>query len=353
MDYKVYLNQLLDATIKSNASDLHFSEGHCPAMRVSRELVFFDKEKPLSAEDSKNLSFALMNENQIEEFLDQKEIDFSYSFDGRARFRVNIFFQMGTVSASLRLIPEKIKTIEELNLPIGIRKFSEYSHGLVLVVGPSSHGKSSTLAAMIDEINRNRSCHIITIEDPVEYVFKKEKAIISQRELHSDTKSFSRALKSSLREDPDIIMVGEMRDPETIAAAITSAETGHLVFATLHTNSAAQTIHRIVDSFEGAQQAQVRAQLASSLIGIISQRLIPGNNNGVVPVCEILFNNAAISNLIRDNKIYEIPLVIDTSSELGMVSLNRALAESIRKGRISIENAIRFSNNPKELKKII
>ena len=353
MDYKAYLNQLLDATIKNNASDLHFSEGHRPAMRVSRDIVFFDKEKPLSAEDSKNLCFALMSESQIEEFLEQKEIDFSYSFDGRARFRVNIFFQMGTVSASLRLIPDRIKTIEELNLPIGIRKFAEYSHGLVLVVGPSNHGKSSTLAAMINEINKSKSCHIITIEDPVEYVFKKEKAIVSQRELHSDTKSFSRALKSSLREDPDIIMVGEMRDPETIAAAVTSAETGHLVFATLHTNSAAQTIHRIVDSFEGAQQAQIRAQLAGSLVGVISQRLIPSNNNGVVPVCEILFNNAAISNLIRENKIYEIPLAIDTSSELGMVSLNRALAESVKKGRISIENAIRFSNNPKELKRII
>jgi twitching motility protein PilT len=353
MDYNLHLKQLLDATIKNNASDLHFSEGHCPAMRISRGLVFLNNEKPLSAEDSKNLSFALMNEDQIEEFLEQKEIDFSYSFDGRARFRVNIFYQMGTVSASLRLVPEKIKTIEELNLPIRIRKFFEYSHGLVLVVGPSSHGKSSTLAAMIDEINRSRPCHIITIEDPVEYVFKKEKAIVSQRELHSDTKSFARALKSSLREDPDIIMVGEMRDPETIAAAITSAETGHLVFATLHTNSAAQTIHRIVDSFEGAQQAQIRAQLASSLVGIVSQRLIPSNNNGVVPVCEILFNNAAISNLIRDNKIYEIPLVIDTSSESGMISLNRSLADSIRKGKINIDDAIKFSNNPKELKKII
>ncbi|MFA5228275.1 MAG: type IV pilus twitching motility protein PilT [Candidatus Paceibacterota bacterium] len=353
MDYQIYLKQLLDLTIKNNASDLHFSEGHCPAMRINRALAFLEKEKPLSAEDSKGLCFALMNESQAEEFLKQKEVDFSYNFEKRARFRVNIFYQMGTVSASLRLIPEKIKTIEELNLPVRVKKFFEYSHGLVLVVGPSSHGKSSTLAAMLDEINRSRSCHIITIEDPVEYVFKKEKSIVSQRELHSDTKSFARALRSSLREDPDIIMVGEMRDPETIAAAITSAETGHLVFATLHTNSAAQTIHRIVDSFEGAQQAQIRAQLASSLVGIISQRLIPDNSGGIVPACEILFNNSAISNLIRDNKIYEIPLVIDTSSELGMISLNRSLADSIRKGRISIEEAIKFSNNPKELKKII
>ncbi len=352
MDYKEYLKQLLDATIKHGASDLHFSEGYPPAIRVSRELVFLEKRKLLSAEDSKGLSFALMNENQTKDFLEQKEIDFSYSFDGRARFRVNIFYEMGNVSASLRLIPEKIKTIEELNLPIRIRKFFEYSYGLVLVVGPSSHGKSSTLAAMLDEINRGRSCHIITIEDPIEYVFKKEKSLVSQRELHSDTKSFARALRSSLREDPDIIMVGEMRDPETIAAAITAAETGHLVFSTLHTNSAAQTIHRIVDSFEGAQQTQIRAQLSSSLVGIVSQRLI-ASNDGVVPACEILFNNSAISNLIRDNKIYEIPLVIDTSSESGMISLNRSLANLTRKGKISIEDAIRFSDNPKELKKII
>jgi len=353
MDYQTQLKQLLDATIKNNASDLHFSEGHFPAMRISRDLVFFDKEKKLSAEDSKGLSFALMSEKQTEEFLKEKEIDFSYNFEGRARFRVNVFFQMEKISASLRLIPETIKSIEELNLPAGIHKFLDYSHGLILVVGPSSHGKSSTLAAIIDEINKNKSCHIITIEDPVEYVFKKKKSIISQRELHTDTKSFARALKSSLREDPNVIMVGEMRDPETIAAAITAAETGHLVFATLHTNSAAQTIHRIVDSFQGAQQSQIRAQIASSLIGIISQRLIPSLSGGVVPVCEILFNNSAISNLIRDNKIYEMPLVIDTSSEMGMVSLDRALAELIRKGTISIDNAIKFSNNPRELKKII
>ncbi|MDK2949288.1 MAG: twitching motility protein PilT [Patescibacteria group bacterium] len=353
MDYQIQLKQLLDATIKNNASDLHFSEGHFPAMRISRDLVFLDKVKKLSAEDSKGLAFALMSEKQTEEFLKEKEIDFSYSFEGRARFRVNVFFQMEKVSASLRLIPETIKSIEELNLPIGIRKFLDYSHGLILVVGPSSHGKSSTLAAIIDEINGSKPYHIITIEDPVEYVFKKKKSIISQRELHTDTKSFARALKSSLREDPNVIMVGEMRDPETIAAAITAAETGHLVFATLHTNSAAQTIHRIVDSFQGAQQSQIRAQIASSLVGIISQRLIPASSGGVVPVCEMLFNNSAISNLIRDNKVYEIPLVIDTSFDVGMVSLDRSLAELVRKGKISIDNAIKFSNNPRELKKII
>jgi len=353
MNHNLYLKNILDTAIKNNASDIHFSEGYFPVFRINRKLVFWEKENIIGAEDCKNIIFSLMTEEQIEEFLKEKEVDFSYNFEGRARFRVNVFFQMGAVSASLRMIPQKIKTIEELNLPSRICKFLNYSQGLILVVGPSSHGKSSTLAAMIEEINHTRSSHIITIEDPIEYVFKKSKSLISQRELGMDTKSFARAIRSSLREDPDIIMVGEMRDPETIAAAVTAAETGHLVFATLHTNSAAQTIHRIVDSFEGSQQSQIRAQLAASLVGVISQRLIDSDSNGVVPACEILFNNPAIANVIRENKIYEIPLIIDTSIEAGMISLNRSLAELIKSGKISIEKGLKFSNNPKELKKII
>jgi twitching motility protein PilT len=206
---------------------------------------------------------------------------------------------------------------------------------------------------MIDEINHTRAAHILTIEDPIEYVFKDDKSMINQRELHLDTLSFAKALKSTFREDPDVIMVGEMRDNETMATAITAAETGHLVFATLHTNSAGQTIHRIVDNFQGDQQSQIRAQLASSLVGIISQRLVPAIGGGVVPACEIMFNTPAISNLIRDNKIYEIPLVIETSSEAGMVSLNRSLSELVRKGIVDIENAVKYSNNPRELRKLI
>jgi twitching motility protein PilT len=353
MNHQVYLKRLLNSAIKNNASELYISEGYCPVMRINRKLVFLEKENVLTADNSKGIAFSLMTEGQIEDFLSEKEIDFSYNFEGRARFRVNVFQQMGTVSASLRLILGKIRSIEELNLPSRVHRFLDYSQGLVLVVGPSSHGKSSTLAAMIEEINKNKSYHIITIEDPVEYVFQKGKSVINQRELHSDTKSFGRAIRSALREDPDIIMVGEMRDPETISATITAAETGHLVFATLHTSSAAQTIHRIVDSFEGAQQSQIRAQLANSLIGIVSQRLIPSHDGALVPACEILFNNPAISNLIRDNKIYEIPLVLETSLEAGMISLNRSLAELVRKGIISFENAIKYSNNSKELKKII
>ena len=353
MNYPLYLKQLLDATIKNSASDLHIAEGHPPVMRINRKLVFLTKELPLNAEQTEGISFALMTEEQKAKFIKTKEIDFSYNFEGRARFRVNIFYQSGTVSAALRLVPDRIRSMEELKLPVRLHQFCEYAQGFVLIVGPSSHGKSTTLAAMIDEINHTRAAHIITIEDPMEYVFKDDKSMINQRELHSDTLSFARALKSTFREDPDVIMVGEMRDPETMSTAITAAETGHLVFATLHTNSAAQTIHRIVDNFHGDQQPQIRAQLASSLIGIISQRLVPAVGGGVVPACEIMFNTPAISNLIRDNKIYEIPLVIETSSESGMVSLNRSLSELVRKGLIDIENAVKFSNNPRELKKLI
>lgn len=352
MDYQIYLKQLLEATIKNEASDLHISEGHPPVMRINRALVRL-KVDPLTAEEAQGVSFALMNEEQIKTFEKEKEIDFSYSFDGRARFRVNIFYQLGTVSAALRLVPERIRTMEELRLPARLQQFCDYAQGFVLIVGPSSHGKSTTLAAMVDKINHTRAAHIITIEDPIEYIFKDDKSMINQRELHLDTLSFAQALKSTFREDPDVIMVGEMRDPETMATAITAAETGHLVLATLHTNSAAQTIHRIVDNFNGDQQSQIRAQLASSLIGIVSQRLVPSTDGKVVPACEIMINTPAIANLIRDNKIYEIPLVIETSSDSGMVSLNRSLSELVRKGLVTFENASKFSNNPRELRKLI
>lgn len=353
MVYNNYLQQLLDLTVKNNASDLHIAEGHPPVMRINRGLVFLSREKSLTAEEAEGLSFALMSPEQIDNFRKDKEIDFSYNFENRARFRVNIFYQLGTVSAALRLVPDRVRSIEELKLPTRLYQFCEYTQGFVLVVGPSSHGKSTTLAAMIDEINHTKSSHIITIEDPIEYIFKDDKSMINQRELHLDTLSFAQALKSTFREDPDIIMVGEMRDPETMATAITAAETGHLVFATLHTNSAAQTISRIVDNFHGDQQPQIRAQLAGSLAGIISQRLIPATDGGVVPVCEIMFNTPAISNLIRDNKIYEIPLVIETSSEMGMISLNRSLADLVRRGTISVESALKYSSNQRELKKLI
>jgi len=348
------LNELLSITVTEQASDLHLSVGHPPVLRLAGSLIPLVKKKKLSSEDIKKLADALMTEEQKKRFLEKKEVDFSYNFvEQGARFRVNVFLQRGNVSCALRLIPARIPTIEALNLPDILHQFTVPSQGFVLITGPSSHGKSTTLAALIDEINHNRTDHIITIEDPIEYVFKDDRSIIDQREVYQDTLSFARALRSTFRQDPDVIMVGEMRDPETMATAISAAETGHLVFATLHTNSASQTIHRIVDSFSPAQQGQIRAQLSGSLLGIISQRLIPRTKGGLIPVCEILLNTPATANLIRENKIHEIPLVIETSAEIGMISLNRALAGLVKRKEISLENALNHSLSPTELKMLI
>ncbi len=353
IDYKLYLRKLLEVVVEKQASDFHITVGKPPMIRLNRELIPLLNESLFTPDDTKELAFALMTMEQREEFLREKQIDFSYNFGEKGRFRVNVFFQRGCISVALRLIPEKIRTLHELNLPSTLYKFCNYSQGFVLITGPSSHGKSTTLAALINEINNTKTKHIITIEDPIEYLFDQNKCIISQRELHKDTLSFEKALKATFREDPDVIMVGEMRDKETIETAITAAETGHLVFATLHTNSAAQTLYRILDSFSGEQQNQVKSQLSRSLIGIVSQRLVPRINGGVVPACEILFNNDAVSNLIRKDKVYEIPLIIDTSYDEEMVSLNRSLAELVRTGVVDIEIAMNYSTNPQELVKLI
>ncbi len=351
--YFSQLNNLLELTIKEEASDLHLSAGYFPTLRIKGNLFPLSYERKLTEEDTQGLAFALMTSQQRERFLQQKEIDFSFQFKDKARFRVNVFFQRGNISIALRVIPNKIRTIEELNLPPILHYFARANQGFVLVCGPSSHGKSTTLAALINEINENRTEHIITIEDPIEYIFEPKKSMIEQREVGQDTLSFVKALRSTLRQDPDVIMIGEMRDPETMATAITAAETGHLVFATLHTNSAAQTIHRIVDSFPPEQQNQIRAQLASSLLGIVSQRLIPTTKGGLIPACEVMIMTPAIANLIRENKIHEIPMVIETSAEVGMISLNRSLANLVKEGKISLENALNYSLNPGELKMLL
>ncbi|HOI59986.1 MAG TPA: type IV pilus twitching motility protein PilT [Candidatus Pacearchaeota archaeon] len=353
IDYKLYLKKLLEVVIQKQASDFHITVDKPPILRINRQLIPLVNELPFTPDDTKELAFALMTIEQRGEFLKEKEIDFSYTLGERGRFRVNIFFQRGHISVALRFIPEKIRTLHELNLPTTLYKLCNYPQGFVLITGPSSHGKSTTLAALINEINNTQTKHIITIEDPIEYLFEQNKCIISQRELHRDTLSFEKALKATFREDPDVIMVGEMRDKETIETAITAAETGHLVFATLHTNSAAQTLYRILDSFSGEQQNQVKSQLSRSLIGIVSQRLIPKINGGIVPACEILFNNDAVSNLIRKDKVYEIPLIIDTSYDEGMISLNRSLAELVRTGIIDLNIATNYSTNPEELIKLI
>ncbi|MFA5746632.1 MAG: PilT/PilU family type 4a pilus ATPase [Candidatus Paceibacterota bacterium] len=353
MDYNSYVKQLLTLAVEEEASDLHICADHPPVLRIERKLIPLVKVQRLTPQDTQQIAFFLMNEDQRNRFLIEKELDFSYSFEEKSRFRINAFYQKGTVSIALRLVPEKIMNLEELGLPPQLHDFCQQSQGFVIVAGPCSHGKSTTLASMIDEINHSRACRIITIEDPIEYIFHGDKAMIEQRELYQDTLSFPRALRSTFREDPDVVMLGEMRDPETISTAITAAETGHLVFATLHTNSAAQTIHRMVDSFPGSQQGQIRAQLSGSLLGIVSQRLIPSLKRGVIPACEIMFNVPAVSNLIREGKIHEIPLVIETSFELGMRSLDRSLADLVRAKMISLDNALSYSLNPEELRKSI
>ncbi|MBM3250949.1 MAG: type IV pilus twitching motility protein PilT [Candidatus Nealsonbacteria bacterium] len=347
------LKDLLEITLSQNASDLHISPGHPPILRIAGRLVSLIKRKKISAEDSKNLAFGLMEEEQQQRFLREKEIDLSYNFNDKARFRVNIFYQRGNISCALRLIPSKILTLEELNMPPILHELIRPSQGFILLTGPSSQGKSTTLAALIDEINHTRAEHIITIEDPIEYIFEDDRSIVDQRELYRDTLSFAKALKSTFRQDPDVIMVGEMRDPETIATAITAAETGHLVLATLHTNSASQTVHRIVDSFPGIQQGQIRAQLSGSLIAIISQRLLPRIQGGLIPACEIMLNTPATSNLIREGKIHEIPLVVETSAEIGMISLNRYLANLVRAKEVALETAQSYSLNPVELRQLV
>jgi len=349
MNHSFWLKKLLEIAIERNASDLHISVGHPPVLRITRQLIDLEGEKIITSKDSQGLAFSLMTPLQKEKFLREKEIDFAYDFERKARFRVNVFFQRGMVSIALRLIPSKIKTIEELNLPPVLHKFTQAQQGFVLVTGASSQGKSTTLASLIDEINHQRREHIITIEDPIEYVFEDDKCIIDQREVHRDTLSFASALRSTLREDPDVIMVGEMRDLETIATAITAAETGHLVFATLHTNSAAQTIHRAIDVFPSHQQNQIRAQLASSLLGVISQRLLPRIKGGFIPACEVMIANSAVRNLIRENKIHEIPSIIETSGDIGMIPLNKSLADLVKKKEITRETALRYSLNPDDL----
>ncbi|MEK9168330.1 MAG: type IV pilus twitching motility protein PilT [Patescibacteria group bacterium] len=350
MDYKQKLNDLLLTTARQNASDLHLAVGRHPTLRIDSVLIPLSKEPLLTPETANNLIFSLLTPEQKDDFLREKEIDFSYSFEDKARFRINIFYQRGFAAAALRLIPAQIKSIEELNLPPVLYDFARLSQGFVLLVGPAGHGKSTTLAAILDEINHKKTDHIITVEDPIEYIFTQDKCIISQREVKNDTTDFHKALRSLLRQDPDVIMIGEMRDAESIATAMTAAETGHLVFSTLHTNSASQTIDRIIDSFPAEQQNQIASQLAAVLVGVISERLIPKIDGGRAPVCEIMITNPAIRNLIRERKSYQIDLVIETSIQEGMMTLNRSLANLVKKKEISLENAELYSLNPSELR---
>ncbi|HBW56231.1 TPA: type IV pili twitching motility protein PilT [Candidatus Azambacteria bacterium] len=345
------LDDLLLNALKVDASDLHLSVGYKPTLRVDGALLPLSDFAPLTPPHAEELANQLLG-NRKQEFIEKREIDFSYSYQDKARFRVNVFFEKGFISSALRLITAKIRTIEELNLPTVLHNISKLKQGFVLLTGPSGHGKSTTLASIIDEINHVRSEHIITIEDPIEYLFIGDKSIVNQREINSDTKSFHGALSAALREDPNIIMVGEMRDMETIAAALTAAETGHLVLSSLHTNSASQTISRIIDIFPPNQQNQIRLQLANTLSAVVSQRLLPKISGGRIPAAEVMFANSAVSNLIRENKAHQLDLVIETSLESGMISLNRSLMELVRRNEISLETAMAYSLSPKQLETI-
>ncbi len=336
------LNKLLALTLERNASDLHLIVGEPPIIRVDSELIRLEDYQVLSQDGISDLMDIMLDARQKKDFEETMNLDFSYSFKDNARFRVNAYRQQGMTSAAFRLVPNHIKTLEELSLPPILRKFTENRQGLVLVVGPTGHGKSTALASMISDINNNRSDHILTIEDPVEFLHTPKKSVISQREVGTDTPDFPAALKSALREDINTVLVGEMRDLESVSAALTLAETGHLILATLHTNDAAQSIDRIVDVFPASQQPQIRSQLASTLLGVVSLRLLPKIGGGRIPAYELMISNHAIRNTIRDNRIFEIPNVIQTSYEEGMMPLDRSLATLVKQGMVELEVAQNF-----------
>ncbi|MEK7118896.1 MAG: type IV pilus twitching motility protein PilT [Patescibacteria group bacterium] len=346
------INQLFTETARLEAADLHLLVGFAPMLRVSGKLGPIAGAAALTATDVEQLVFATFTPQQKELFLTNREIDYSVATQV-GRFRANVYYQKGTVAADFRLIPSKIRSIDELGLPAICKQFVNLRQGLVLVTGPTGHGKSTTLAAMIQTINQTKATHIITIEDPIEYVYPPGLSIISQREMHQDTHSWTVALRSVLREDPDVVLVGEMRDFETIQAALTVAETGHLVFATLHTNSAAQTIDRIVDVFPENQQGQVRLQLSFVLEGVFSQRLVPAIAGGRMAVAEVLTGTPAVRNTIREGKSHLLDNVIQTSAELGMMTLETSLARAVKEGKISVETATAYAVRPEELGRLL
>jgi twitching motility protein PilT len=347
------ITQLLKLTIQKGASDLHLITDYFPTVRVNGELL---QQKTLQIIDYKtmeNLLFPLLTQEQKENLMVNREIDFGYNFE-LYRFRINMYYSRNVLGASFRLIPNQIKSIEELGLPQSIHKLTELRQGLVLITGPTGEGKSTTIASIINEINMKRSVHILTIEDPIEYVYPKGRSIISQREIGQDSHSWRLSLRSALREDPDIVLVGEMRDYETIQAALTIAETGHLVFSSLHTNSTSQTIDRIIDVFPADQQPQVKVQLSSILTAVISQRLVPDFNNfSRLAVCEILMANPAVSSLIREGKTHLIDNVIQTSSQEGMVLLEKSLYNLYKSGKISKDVALTYAIRQNDIKKMI
>lgn len=351
--HQVRIETLLEEVIKKKASDLHLQVGLPPMLRVDGALIAVVGAPVLNEEMVESLVFAILDDEQKQILLKDKEFDFSFAFGDLGRFRVNAFHERGNLAAALRLIPNEILTSDQLGLPQAVEKFADYPRGLVLVTGPTGSGKSTTLAALVHKINAEKAVHIVTIEDPIEFTHKSMKSVIVQREVHYDTYSFSAALRSSLRQDPDVVLLGEMRDLETISSAITIAETGHLVFATLHTNGAAQSIDRMIDVFPPHQQPQIRAQLSNILMGICSQRLVPAIGGGRIVAAEILVATPAVRNIIREGKTHQLEAVIQTGAEFGMQSMDKTLVSLIHSGTITYDEARNVAVDIDELDRLM
>ena len=354
VNYAHKLHQLIESVLENEASDLHFSVGHKPVLRITGKLTPLSDFSVLTTEDVLGYADVLLSEHRRQEFDDHWQADFAFQATNGQRFRGHIFYQKGEPGIVLRHISDEIKTVDELSLPPVLYSFAQMRQGFFLCVGPVGQGKSTTLASMVDYVNEKRFEHIVTIEDPIEYVYKPKQSIIDQREVGIDTQSFEDGLHATFRQDVNVILVGEMRSRETIATAVTAAETGHLVLSTMHTNNAAQSINRIIDSMPGDAKDQVRMQLAGSLAGIFSQRLIPTvDGTGRIPAYELLVNTNAVANLIREDRIHEINSVIETGLEQGMIDMNRSLVDLVKKGLITVEDAFSHSFNPKALERLI
>ena len=348
------IKNLLRIAAQRGASDLHLVVGRYPTYRIDGKLFPLNEDMLLTPTATREICDVILDEERKKKMEKEGQVDFSYNFEDKVRFRVNAFFQQGRTSIAFRLIPREIKTLEELGVPDVLYNFTTYSQGLFLIVGPVGQGKSTTLAALINEINHKQEKHIMTIEEPIEYIYEQDRSIINQREVYQDTDSFQNALKAVFREDANVILIGEMRDLDTISTAITAAETGHLIFGTLHTNNSAQTVDRIIDVFPPHQQNQVRSQLANVLLAVVSQRLIPrSDKDGRVPAIEIMIKNHAVENLIRENKSYQIDNVIETGSAEGMITMDKSLADLVRRGLVSLDVAQMYATDRKNFQTML
>jgi twitching motility protein PilT len=347
------IDSVINTALDRDASDIHISTDRHPIIRVADKLSLLKDESVMSSNDVRKVLEEILSDDEMNRFTRERSLDFSFTFSDKIRFRCNAYYQRGVPALAMRLIPPEVRTLDELNLPDVLKRFTKQKQGFFLVVGPVGQGKTTTLASMIDRVNRTRAEHIVTIEDPIEYMYEEDKSFIDQREVRIDTPDFNSALNSVFRQDLDVVMIGEMRGQETMSAAVTAGETGHMVFSTLHTNDAAQTIDRIIDTFPAVQQDQIRAQLASSLSGILSQRLVPRIDGGRIPAYELLINNTAIANLIREGRTHEIDTVIETSADSGMVSMNQSLANLVRAEEITVEEARRWTLKPRQLERMI